>query len=155
MDPDISFWISHLFSHSVMSDSLWPHKLQHSRLPHPSLSSGVWSNSCPLSRWCHPTTSSSVATSSSCLQSFHFRVFPNELALHIRWPKYWSFSFSKGPSSEYSGLTSFRIDWFDLLAVQGTLQVEQNLNLGLYGSKVHVLSTSYCCRLQNLSGSRE
>ena len=50
------------------------------------------------------------------------RVFSNELALHIRWPKYWSFSFSISPSNEYSGLISFRIDWFDLLAVQGTLK---------------------------------
>ena len=49
------------------------------------------------------------------------RVFSNELVLHIRWPKYWSFSFSISPSNEYSGLISFRIDWFDLLAVQGTL----------------------------------
>ena len=70
MDPDISFWISHLFSHSVMSDSLWPHKLQHSRLPHPSLSSGVWSNSCPLSRWCHPIILSFVIPSSSHPLSF-------------------------------------------------------------------------------------
>ena len=50
------------------------------------------------------------------------RVFSNESALHIRWPKYWSFSFSISPSSEYSGLISFRIDWFDLLIVQGTLK---------------------------------
>ena len=50
------------------------------------------------------------------------RVFSNELALHIRWPKYWSFSFSISPSDEYSGLISFRIDWFDRLAVQGTLK---------------------------------
>ena len=51
------------------------------------------------------------------------RIFSNESALHIRWPKYWSFSFRISPSSEYSGLTSFRIDWFDLLAVQGTLKI--------------------------------
>ena len=50
------------------------------------------------------------------------RVFSNESALHIRWPKYWSFSFSISPSNEYSGLISFRIDWFDLLAVQGTIK---------------------------------
>ena len=50
------------------------------------------------------------------------RVFSNELVLHIRWPKYWSFSFSISPSNEYSGLISFRIDWLDLLAVQGTLK---------------------------------
>ena len=50
------------------------------------------------------------------------RIFSNELALHIRWPKYWSFSFSISPSNEYLGLISFRIDWFDLPAVQGTLK---------------------------------
>ena len=50
------------------------------------------------------------------------RVFSNESVLHIRWPKYWSFSFSISPSNEYSGLISFRIDWFDLIAVQGTLK---------------------------------
>ena len=50
------------------------------------------------------------------------RVFSNESVLHIRWPKYWSFSFSISPSNEYSGLISFRIDWFDLLAIQGTLK---------------------------------
>ena len=52
------------------------------------------------------------------------RVFSNESVLHVRWPKYWSFSFSISPSSEYSGLTSFRMDWLDLLAVQGTLKRE-------------------------------
>ena len=58
------------------------------------------------------------------------RVFSHELAPHVRWPKYWSFSFSISPSSEYSGLISFRIDWFDLLAVQGTLKsLLQHLNL--------------------------
>ena len=51
------------------------------------------------------------------------RVFSSELALHIRWPKYWSFSFSISPSNEYSGLISFKIDWFDPLAVQGTLRI--------------------------------
>ena len=50
------------------------------------------------------------------------RVFPNKLAVHIRWPKYWSFNFSVSPSNEYSELISFRIDWFDLLTVQGTLK---------------------------------
>ena len=50
------------------------------------------------------------------------RIFSNELTLHVRWPKYWSFSLSIGPSNEYSGLISLRIDWFDLLAVQGTLR---------------------------------
>ena len=58
------------FSYTVMSDSLRPHGLQHTRLPCPSLSPGVCSNSCPLSRWCHPTISSCVTPFSSCLQSF-------------------------------------------------------------------------------------
>ena len=52
----------------------------------------------------------------------NIRVFPNESVLHMRWPKYWSFSFSMSPSNEYSGLISFRMDWLDLLAVQGTLK---------------------------------
>ena len=106
-----------------MSDALRPHGLQHTRFPCPSLSPGVCSNSCLLSHWCHPAISSSVVPFSSCPQSFpSIRVFSNELALCIRWPKYWRFSFSSSPSKEYSGLIPFRIDWFDLLAVQGTLK---------------------------------
>ena len=74
------------------------------------------SNSCPSSQWYHLTISSSVAPFSSCPQSFpSIRVFFNELSLCIRWPKYWSFSFSITPSNEYSGLISFRINWLDLL----------------------------------------
>ena len=113
------------FSHSVMSDSLQPHEPQHARLPYPSPTPVVYSNSCPLSRWYHPTISSSVVPFSSCLQSSIFpsiRVFSNESALRIRWPKYWSFSFNISPSNEHSGLISFRMDWFDVLAVQGTLK---------------------------------
>ena len=64
----------------------------------------------------------SVTTFSSCPRSSQASLFSNESALHIRWPKYWSFSFSLSPSNEYSRLISFRIDWFDLLAVQGTLK---------------------------------
>ena len=108
------------FSCSVMSDSLQPHGLQHARPPCPSPTPGVHTNSCPLSWWCHPTISSSV-TPFSCPQSFPAWVFSNELALPIRCLKYWSFSFSICPANEYSGLISFRIDWFDLLVVQGTL----------------------------------
>ena len=106
-----------------MSDSLWPRGLQHARLPCPSSSPGVCSNSCPLGKWCHPAISSSVTPFSSCLQSFPASgSFFNESALYIRWPKYWSFSFSIRPSNEYSELISCRIDWFDLLAVQRTLK---------------------------------
>ena len=60
------------------------------------------------------------------------RAFSNESVLHIRWPKYWSFSFSISPSNEYSGLISFRNDWFDLLAVQGTLKFKSILRLSAF-----------------------
>ena len=115
------------FSFSVMSNSLWPRGLQHARLPCPSPTPRAYSNSCPLHRWCHPTISSSVVPFSSHFQSFQtIRVFSSELVLRIRWPKYWSFSFSMSPSSEYSGLISFRIDWFDLLQSKGLLRIFSN-----------------------------
>ena len=77
----------------------------------------------PLSQWCHPTISSSVnpLPPLSCILP-RIRVFSNESVLCIRWPKYWSFSFSISTSNEYSQLISFRMDWLDLLAVQGTLK---------------------------------
>ena len=78
------------------------------------------SDSCPLSQWCYLTISSSATLFSFCLPII--RVFSNEMALRIRRPKYGSFSFSISSSNEYSELISFRIDWFDLLAVQGTLK---------------------------------
>ena len=108
------------FSCSAMSNSLWPPGLQHARLPCPSPTSGVYSNSCPLSQCCHPTISSNHLLLPSIFP--RIRVFSSESVLHIRWPKYWSFSFSISPSNEYSGLISFRMDWVDLLAVQGTLK---------------------------------
>ena len=112
--------ISVQFSHSVVSDSLQPCGLQHARFPCPSPIPRARSNSCPSSQLCHPTISSSVVPFSSRLQSFPASAsFP---VLHIRWPKYWSVSFSISHSNEYSGLISFRIDWFDLLAVQRTLK---------------------------------
>ena len=117
--PEVS---SVQFSRSVMSDSLRPHGVQHTRLPCPSPTPGACSNSCPLSQWCHPTIL-------SCRPLFllprifpSIRVFSIESILHIRWPKYWSFSFSISRSNEYSGLISFRIDWFNILAVQGTFK---------------------------------
>ena len=111
-----------LFSCSVVSDSLQPQGLRHARLPCPSLSPGVCSDSCPLSRWCHPALSSSVVPFFFCPQSFQHQGFSNESTLRIRWPKYWNFNFSISPSNECSGLISFRMDWFDLLAVQETLK---------------------------------
>ena len=107
------------FSHSVMSDSLHPHRLQQARLPCPSPSPRACSNSCPLSQWCNPTISSSVVPFSFCLQSFPAS-FPMSRLLASRWPRYWSCSFSISSSNEYLGWISFRIDWFDLLAVKGT-----------------------------------
>ena len=119
----ILFLYSVQFSHSVVSDSLRLHGLQHTRPLYPSPTPGVYPNSCPLSQWCHPTISSSVVPFSSCLPIFpSIRVFSSESALHMRWPKYWSFSFNISPSNEHSGLISFRMDWLDLLAVQGTLK---------------------------------
>ena len=168
-----------LFTRSVVSNSLWPHGLQHTRLPCSLPSPGACSNSSPLSQWCHPTISSSVVSFSSCLLPFpasgsfltswhfasgsqrirvtsknewvlpgncfcccfnefflkkiklyHYKSFSNEAAVRIRWPKYWGFSSSISPSSDYSGLISIKIDWFDLLAVQETFR---NLFTGLIG----------------------
>ena len=111
-----------LFSCSVIFNSLWPHGLWHTRLSCPSLSPGACSDSYLLSRWCHPTTSSSVVPF-SC-----FKSFPASGSFTISW------LFSSGgqsigasgsasvPQNEYSGLISFRMDWFDLLAVQGILK---------------------------------
>ena len=109
-------------SRSVVSNSLRPHESQHTRPPCLSPTPGVHSDSRPSSQWCHPAISSSVIPFSSCPQSFPESVFSNESTLHMRWPKYWSFSFSIIPSKDIPGLISFRMDWLDLLAVQGTLK---------------------------------
>ena len=102
-------WISSVqFCHSVVSDSLRPHELQHTRPPCPSPTRRVHSNSCPLSQWCHPAISSSVVPFSSCPQSLPESVFSNESTLCMRWPKYWSFSFSIIPSKEHPGLISLQ-----------------------------------------------
>ena len=115
------------FSHLVVSDSLRPHESQHARPPCPSPTPRVHSDSRPLTQWCHPAISSSVVPFSSCPQSLPTSVFSNESTLHMRWPKYWSFSFRISPSKEIPGLISFRTDWLDLLAVQGTRDYYQKL----------------------------
>ena len=133
------------FSCSVVSDSLWPHGLQHAMPRCPSPTPGVYSNSCPLSWQWHPILSSSVIPFSSCLQSFPAsESFSNDSAFHIRWPKYWSFSFNISPSNEYSGLISLRMDWLDLLAVQGTLKSL----LQHHSSKASILQHSALFRVQ-------
>ena len=123
---------------SVVSNSLQTHGLQHTRLPCPSrtpsllklmsIESVMPSNHLIL---CRP-----LLFLPSIFPSI--RVFSNESALHIRWPKFWSFSFSISPSNEYSGLLSFRMDWLDLLAVQGTLKSL----LQHYSSKAPILQRS-------------
>ena len=111
------------FSHSVTSDSLWPRESQHVRPPWPFLNS--WSLLKLMSiELVMPSNHATLCCPLLLLPStfLSIEIFSNESALWIRWPKYWSFSFSISPSNVYSGLTSFRIDWFDLLAVQGTLK---------------------------------
>ena len=111
------------FSCSVVSDSLQPHELQHARPPCPSPTPGVYPNPCPLSQWCHPTILSSVVPFSSCPQSFLASgSFPMSQLFA------WGGS-SIGVSASTSvlpmntpGLISFRMDWLDLLVVQGTLK---------------------------------
>ena len=103
-----------------MSDSLWPHWLQHVRLPYLSPTPGAYRISCPLSQWCHPIIRCPLLILPSIFPSI--RVFSKESAIYIRWPKYWRFSFNISPPKEYSGLISFRMDWVDLPAVQGTLK---------------------------------
>ena len=89
--------------------------------PRPSSSPDVCPSSCPLHQWCHPAISwCPLLLLPSIFPSI--RDFPNESAICIRWPKYWSFSFSNSPFNDYSGLISLRIDWFDLLTIQGTLR---------------------------------
>ena len=99
-----------------MSNSLWPHGLQHARLPCPLPTPGAYSNLCPLSCWCHPIL---LCCPLLLLPSVFpsNRVFSNESVLCIRWPQYWI-----SPFNENSGLISSRIDWLDLLAVQGILK---------------------------------
>ena len=127
------------FSRSVVSDSLRPHGLQHARPPCPSPTPGAWLKLMSIESMmpsnhlilCHP-----LLLSPSIFPSI--RVFSNESALLIRWPKYWSFSFNISSSNEHPGLISFRIDWLDVLAVQGTLRSL----LQHHSSKVSILRCS-------------
>ena len=110
-----------LFSRLVMSNSLQPHGLQHTRLSCPSLFPEFAQI---YLHWVEDAIQPSHQLSCLLLLPSNFpsiRVFSNESALCIRWPKYWSFSFSISPSNEYSGYIFFRMEWFDFLAVQRTL----------------------------------
>ena len=123
MDSKNSFFHQSVhFSPSVMSDPLQPHGLQHATPPCPSPTPGVYSNLSIESMM--PSNHLILCCPLLLLPSIFpsIRVFSNESVLRIRWPKYWSFSFSISPSNEHPGLISFRMDWLDLLAVQGTLK---------------------------------
>ena len=121
--PCISLGLSVQFSHLVGSDSLRPHGLQHNRHPlHHQLSEFTQLMSIePVMPSNHLIRCRPLLLLPSIFPSI--RVFSNDSALRIRWPKYWSFSFNISPSNEYSGLISFRIDCLDLLVVQGTVKI--------------------------------
>ena len=123
------------FSCSVTSDSLQPHGLQHARLPCPTSPPGAYSNS--SIKLVMPSNHLILCRPLHLLPSVfsNIRVFSSESALPIRWPKYWSFTFSISPSNEYSGLISLRIVWLDLPTVQGSLE---NL-LQCHSSKASIL----------------
>ena len=141
-----------------MSHSFQPHELQHTRLPCPSLSPRVLKlmsieSVMPSNHLLVLSTDPTVGTicHSLLLPSIFpsIRVFSIELAFPIRWPKYWSFSFSISPSNEYSGLITFRIDWFDLLAVQGILMsLLQHYSLkasNIQYAAFFIMKLSYLC----------
>ena len=134
------------FSHSVMSDSLRCHEPQHTRPPCPSPTPRVHSNSCPLSRWCHPTISSSVVPFSSRLQTFPEQVFSNESVLRIRWPNYWSFSFSI--SLSMNSQDWFPLEWTHWISLQskGLWRVFSNTTVQkqqLFGTQPVLYSNSH------------
>ena len=111
------------FNHSFMSDSLRPHESQHARPPCPSPTPGVHSNSCPSSQWCHPVISSSVVPFSSCLQSLPAsECFPMSQLFASGGQNIGVSASASVPSKKHPGLISFRMDWLDLLTVQGTLK---------------------------------
>ena len=110
--------VAQSLSHVWLFAALWMAAEKDRERPPPS--PGVHSDSRISSRWCHPTTSSLSSPSPPTFNLSQHQGLSNESVSHIRYPKYWSFSFSISSSSEYSGLISFRMDWFDLLAVQET-----------------------------------
>jgi len=133
------------FSRSVMSDSLWPHGLQHTRPPCPSKTPRVHSNSHPLSHWCHPAISSSVVPFSLCPQFISASVV-SRVNSRMRWPNYWSFSFSIIPSKEHQGLISFRMDWLDSLQSMGLSGVFSNATVQkcqFFGAKLSSQHSSH------------
>ena len=121
------------FSRSVVSHSLWPHESQHARPPCPSPTPRVHSNSCTSSRWCHPAISSCCPLLPLPPIPPGIRVFSNESTLRMRWPKYWSFSFSISPSKEsqgwspsgWNGWISLQSKWLSRVFSNTTVQKHQ------------------------------
>ena len=132
------------FSHSVMSDSLWPYESQHARPPCPSPTPGVHWDSRPSSQWCHPAISSCRPILLLPPIPPSIRVFSNESTLRRRWPKYWSFSFSIIPSKEHPGLFSFRMDWLDSLQSKGLSKVFSNTAVQSINSSALIFLHSPC-----------
>ena len=137
-------WVQ--FSFSVMSDSLRPHGLQNARIPCPS----------PAPRACSTHVYRSLMPSNHlvlCLSLIippsifpGIRVYSNESALHIRWPKYWNFSFNISLSNEYSGLISFRMEWLDILQSKRLSRVFSNITVQkhqLFGAQLSVYANSH------------
>ena len=116
------------FRCSVLSDSLRPHGLHQASL---SITNSRSVLKLMSIEWVMPSNHLILGRPLLLLLSIFPRVFSNESALRIRWPKYWSFSFNISPSNEHSGLVSFRMDWLDLLAVQGTLKSPHGHHLSL------------------------
>ena len=128
MDKEVVVYIHHgivspvQFSHSVVSDSLRHHESQHTRPPCPSPTNSRSSPKLMCIKSVMPSSHLILCCPLFLLTPIppSIRVFSNESTLHKRWPKYWSFSLSISPSNEHSGLVSFRMDWLNLLAIQGT-----------------------------------
>ena len=119
-------YLTNVVVQSLVSDSVWPHGLKHTRLPCPSLSPWVHSNSCPLSQWCHPTISSSVTPFSSALSlSQHQGLFQWAVSSH-QVAKVLELQFQNLSYQWIFRIDLFRIDWFDFLAVQETLKTTSN-----------------------------
>ena len=135
-----------LFSLQVVSSPSRPHGLQHARLLCPSPFPGVCSSSCPLNQWCHLILFFPLLLLLSIFPSI--RVFSKESAVCIRWPKYWNFSFSISLSKEYSGLISFKIDWFALLAFQRVSRAFSSTTVRkhqLFNTLPSLMSSSHVC----------
>ena len=131
-----------LLSCSAVSDSLWPHGLQHYQT---SLSFTIsWSLLKLMSiEWMMPSNHLILCRPLLLLPSVFPRVFSSESVLHIRWPKYWSCSFNVSPSNEYSGLTSFRMDWFYLFAAQETLLQHNSQKHQFFSVQLSLRSNSH------------